>query len=167
MSKIISTEHLSDRQIDRFRELWYFVWNYMIGGAELNLDALYREQPELRPSGEITSYIEQHIGMAFETFVIFYAARIPVNVACNLIERRTNDEIPARVRVGISIFIGMLGASYLEWQHTVPDIHDSFGIILAGIWATVGFEVLNRVFSTTKKEELDKTIREAFTAEGE
>jgi hypothetical protein len=76
-------------------------------------------------------------------------ARIPVSLIAKVIESHTDKKIDPRVKLGASLLIATAAVSALDLTGAggnVPDPVDLVGVAAAGIWASVGYEVIDYLF---------------------
>ncbi|MBT3249189.1 MAG: hypothetical protein HN846_02675 [Candidatus Pacebacteria bacterium] len=147
--KPITIDHLSEFQKSLLKEGLFGLWNFIIFSIELRRD--YGHETEVIPyqTEGIIGFFDQHMGDVVETLEIFYLSRIPVELISKMIELSTDKKIDPRLKIGVSMLFSMIVTSHLELNgfSVVGEIPDLFGILLAGIWASVGYLAIEYLFS--------------------
>jgi hypothetical protein len=144
-------------------EVLFYAWNSILMSIEMMRDVSHGDtylpsfnQENIVPlkTEGLEGFFDLHMGSSFETLLGFYISRLPVELLAKAYEKITDKKISSRVKVGISLTISVLAISTAELTGHgghVSEPLDLFGPILAGIWASTGFLVIEELFGEEKK----------------
>lgn len=98
-----------------------------------------------RQTDGITGLIDQHMGDLGFTLALIYLSRIPVEIGAKIYEAASNKRVSPRIKLCLSVLAGMAWPAMGEMGVNVhfPGVNepaDLFGVIVAGLVVTAGFE---------------------------
>lgn len=149
------------------KEAWFALWNFFLTAGTLMVDTDIQTGERAIPTHTegIMGFFEQNMAGANEVLVIFYLARIPVELLARAIEVLVDEDIDPRIKVGVSSLLAVIVSSALELIEKpsgaslhggVPDPLDALGNVAAGIYAAGGYLVIDYLFKPHKTPIFNK-----------
>ena len=93
----------------------------------------------------VSGFIDQHLGNAFPTVMLYYFARIPVEIGAKVVEAFTSQKLSARAKLYVAMAMGVTWPILIESgifsKGNTIDSLDHFGTIVAAAAITAGFEI--------------------------
>lgn len=159
------------------KELYFVIWNSLLFFFELYRDGAHGDNKLLQfyNSGKIGGYqfgsvplateglwgfIDQHIGDSLETLMLIYAWRIPVSLISRAVELYSDKKVDPRMKVGAAVLLGTISTSVAEFAFSNADPLDLFGCLVAGIYASVGFELIEYMFKPETFDSLKSKFQQ-------
>lgn len=116
-----------------------------------------------RQTEGLAGLVDQHMGDLGPTLALIYLSRIPVEVGAKLYEAVSSKKVNPRTKLCLAVLIGMswpiAGELGFVSLPGVDEPADLFGIAVAGIVVTAGYEAAKFIISKPERYWEDRFVQ--------